>query len=213
MTREKKKIKSSSSKIRRSDFAKIWMPGPPGSKNRGQLIYVEAKHLRSAYNTLFGQVMPASKENKDHFEKTFPKEKNAKGTWKIRWVDLILIAESLGYNAGQLYTLLHRHFRGEAMAKRKVGWLNPTMVQQLVKKINKWGGARKAFFEHGSYINSWCSRNGVPIFTSLSDFANWVTNWKELSGIGKRKKIKVLQTALGAGSDREFSIFNKPPKS
>ena len=204
---KKKKMKSSSKKkIRRSDFAKIWMPGPPGSNNPGQLIYVESKHLQSAYNALFGGVMPATKANKDHFIKTFPKDK------KIRWSDLILIAETLGFSAGQVYTLLHRHFRGEAMAKRKVGWLNPTMVQQLVKKINKWGGARKAFFEHGSYISSWCSRNGVPLFISDKDFANWITTWKELSGIGKRKKIKVLQTALGAGSDREFSIFNRPPK-
>ena len=180
---KKKKMKSSSKKkIRRSDFAKIWMPGPPGSNNPGQLIYVESKHLQSAYNALFGGVMPATKANKDHFIKTFPKDK------KIRWSDLILIAETLGFSAGQVYTLLHRHFRGEAMAKRKVGWLNPLMVKQLVKKINKWGGAPKAFMEHDNYINSWCSRNGVPIFTSSSNFSDWITNWKKITGIGARDR-------------------------
>jgi hypothetical protein len=182
MTRKKKKKLSSSKKtIRRSDFAKIWMPNPKGATPAGKLIYVEAKHLNHAYNVLFGQVMPATKANKKHLETTFPKDK------RVRWTDLIIISETLGFNAGQLYTLLHQHFRKEAMAKRKVAWLSPLMVQQLLKKINKWGGAPKSFSEHRNYINSWCRKNGVPLFTSSSNFSDWITNWKAIAVPGGKR--------------------------
>ena len=184
------------------------MPSPLGSKNPGKEIYVEGKNLRRAYNTLFGQVMPASKENKEHFIKSF-----SRGEKKVRWMDLILIAETLGFSAGQVYTLLHNHFRGESMSKRKVAWLNPTMVQQLFRKINKWGGVPKTWKNHRTYIDAWCKLTNTPLFKSLSNFQDLVTAWKDAT-VGKRGWRSIAKEMnIDSSGDKEFSIHNKPPKS
>ena len=121
----------------------------------------------------------------------------------------------MGVTPAKLFKILTKYFKEEKTSKLKVAMINPALVRLLVRKIESYGGRRK-FWNNPrgrAYFNRWCKLTGTPEIKSRSNFEDYVTDWLALSGIGKRNKIKVLQTALGTGGDREFSIFNKPPKS
>ena len=131
----------------------------------------------------------------------------------MNWYGFILFAEILGIGPGKAYGLLGKHFKPKEFQKKRVGYLNPIMVKSLLKKIDRWGKTPKAWQDHRAYINSWCKKTGTPLFKSLSNFEDYVTAWRDAT-VGKRKhKKRMKKKNVTESVDREFSIFNKPPKS
>jgi len=216
MTRKKKKIKLPSSKKKRRTpiFIRFAFPvgmgsGQPGPDNA---FLIEAKHFQKGLDVLHNKVMPdQSKKSLDHVAFNI-RDATRAGTINAQsWLSLILMAETLGFTPGKMFAFLGKYNSSREVQKLRVAFLNQLKVKQLLRKINKWGKTPKAWRDHRKYIDAWCKQTGTPLFNSLSNFEDYVTAWREAT-VGKRNKIRVLQTALGTGSDREFSIFNKPPK-
>ena len=171
-------------------------------------MWVDANNCVKAFNTLYKEIVPFGSAGRLHVLKKLY-EHNSKS---MNWFNFIMLTEMLGQSPDKLWKILGKYFREEKASKLKVAMINPTMVDVLINKINRWGGVPRAWKNHKDYINTWCKRNKVPLFKSLGAFQNMVTDWKDAT-VGKRKKIKVLQTASGTGADRVFSILNEPPES
>jgi len=194
MTRKKKKKRT-------PQFIKFAMPLPLGGKKTNKHFLVEAWRLQKAINILF-DVVP----DKVHVEKKLQELLKQN---RMNWYGFILFAEILGIGAGKAYALLGEHFKKKESQKKRVGFLNPLMVESLLKKLDKWGGTPKAWHDHRKYIDAWCRKTGTPLFKTLKDFQTYTTAWREAT-VGKRKWSS---SGISTKGDREFSILNPPPKS
>ena len=113
---------------------------------------------------------------------------------KLNWFALILLAETVGLSPDKLFEVIRKYFTEEKTAKLRVAMMNPMMVQQLLKNINKWGGVFKAWNNHKKYIDGWFKLSKTPKIESFGAFKNYVTDWKDLT-VGKRFKSKDYQSS------------------
>ena len=113
---------------------------------------------------------------------------------KLNWFVLIMLAETVGLSPDKLFGVIQKYFKEERTTKLRVAMMNPLMVQQLLKKINKWGGVSKAWKNYKDYIDGWCKLTGTPKMESFGAFKNYVTAWKDLT-VGKRFKSKDYQSS------------------
>ena len=212
---KKKKTKSSSLKKRRVPiFLKFAFPVGMGSGQPTQEFLVEAKHFQRGLDILHNKVMPnQSKKSLDHVAFDLRDAMRAGSINAQSWLSLILMAETLGFTPAKMFGLLGKHHSKKEIQKARVGFLNQILVQSLLKKINQWGGVPAAWQEHRGYINSWCKRTGTPLFKSLSNFGDYVTAWRDATGGKIKYKDRLNKKNVTPYVDREFSIFNKPPKS
>jgi len=212
---KKKKIKSSSLKRRRVPvFLKFAFPVGMGSGQPMQEFLVEARHFQRGLDVLHNKVMPdQSKKSLDHVAYNLRDAMRAGTINAQSWLSLILMAETLGLTPARLFGLIGKHNSEKKLQKSRVGFLNQILVKSLLKKIDQWGGVPAAWRDHRGYINSWCKRTGTPLFKSQSNFADYVTEWREAT-VGKRKhRERMKKKNVTESVDREFSILNRPPKS
>ena len=156
-------------------------------------VWLDARNVTKALDVIHKEIAPGEAGAAHVFKKLSDSYINK----KINWFTIIIAAESVGITPAKLFKILAKYFREKDTSKLKVAMINPLAVEQLVKKINKWGGAPKLFKKHKDYMNSWCSRNGIPLFATPKDLQNWVTNWKRVSGIGTRPISKPILNILG----------------
>lgn len=112
----------------------------------------------------------------------------------MNWITLIMLAETVGLTPDKLQKLIIKYFQEQRTTKLKVAMMNPTMVLQLRKRIDKWGGIYKTWDSHKEYIDRWCKLTGTPKMESFGAFKNYVTAWKDLT-VGKRFKSKDYQSS------------------
>ena len=174
-------------------------------------MWVDFINCKKAIDTLYKEIVPFGNAGKHHVLKKLMAGQGSKQ--KMHWYTFIMLTEMLGQSPDKLWNILGKYFRREKIQRLKVAMINPSMVALLVNKINKWGGVPVAWEKHRSYLNTWCRRNRVPQFKSFGAFKNLVTDWKEISGIGKRKHKERMKKNVTERVDREFSIYNRPPKS
>ena len=172
-------------------------------------MWVDFNNCAKAFNTLYKEIVPFGSAGRLHVLKKLyePSSKS------MNWFNFIMLTEMLGQSPDKLWKILGKYFREEKVRKLKVAMVNPAMAAVLINKINRWGGVPAAWQDHRGYINSWCKRTGTPLFKSLSNFADYVTAWREAT-VGKRKhKERMKKKNVTESVDREFSILNRPPKS
>jgi len=223
--KKKKKKKETYLELRKrinKDFPRAFKVAFPLGKRKGKdakmpiqvafdNMWVDAHNLKKAIDTLYKEICPFGNAGKMHVLKKIMPTGQSKDP--MNWFSYIMMSEMLGLSPDRLWTILGKYFRREKIQRLKVAMVNPTMVAVLVNKINKWGGAPVVWRKNRSYLNTWCRRNRVPQFKSFGAFKNLVTDWKEISGIGKRKHKERMKKNVTERVDREFSIHNKPPKS
>ena len=147
-------------------------------------VWLDPIKMLKGIDVLHKEIVPAGKAGKAHVSKKLIEFYNS---YKVNWFVLIMLAETVGLTPFKLFKVIRKYFLEERTAKLKVAMMNPTMVHQLLRKINKWGGVSKTWKNHKEYIDGWCKLTKTPKIESFGAFKNYVTDWKKIMNINRFK--------------------------